>query len=93
MTKFDTDAFRAELEKGGYTPVDRRMAPGESNEPHTHDVDVLLMVTEGEFTVTVNGDPRLLRPGDRLTMAAGCQHRERAGPEGVAFIAGRRSPK
>jgi len=41
-------------------------------------------------TLRFNGKVQICRPGDSLTMAAGCAHSERYGPQGVTYLVGRR---
>lgn len=49
------------------------------------------MVIGGEITLTRAGTAETFRTGDSCTVAAGEVHAEHVGPQGVAYIAGRRS--
>lgn len=84
-------AFENELREQGYAEIaDRRMAPDAVNPEHAHQFDARLLVLEGSMTITAEGTERTYRAGDTFTMAAGCRHSERSGPEGARYIAGRR---
>jgi quercetin dioxygenase-like cupin family protein len=86
-------AFESELHRDGYAEVmDRRMEPEAFNPEHSHEFDAHLLVLEGAMTIAVEGGERTYRAGDTFTMAAGCRHSERSGPEGVRYLAGRRYP-
>jgi quercetin dioxygenase-like cupin family protein len=49
------------------------------------------MVIGGEITLTRSGKVETFRVGDSCAVAAGEVHGERVGPQGVAYIAGRRN--
>ena len=84
-------AFEAELKRQGYGEIGTvRFETGHDLPVHAHPYDVRALVLEGEFTIAVDGQPRLYRPGDIFSVAAGCPHAEHAGPEGVRFLSGRR---
>lgn len=48
------------------------------------------LILEGEFTIAVNGEARTYRPGDIFALDAKRTHSEWTGPNGVAYLAGRR---
>ena len=84
-------AFESELRQQGYAEVvDRRMEPNVLNPEHAHEFDARLLVLEGAMTIAAEGSERTYRAGDTFTMAAGCRHSERSGPEGAHYLAGRR---
>ena len=83
--------FESELREQGYAEVvDRRMEPNALNPEHEHEFDARLLVLEGAMTIAAEGSERTYRAGDAFTMAAGCRHSERSGPEGARYLAGRR---
>ena len=87
----DTAGFEAALKRDGFLEiVTKSMDPNVSLEEHTHPYDVRAMVLEGEVTLRFDGKVQTCRPGDSLTMAAGCAHSESYGPQGVTYIVGRR---
>ena len=49
-----------------------------------------LLVTQGEISVTVDGETTTCRAGDRFALEANRVHSEVVGPEGVSYVVGRR---
>ena len=49
------------------------------------------MVIGGEITITRDGKAETFRVGDSCAVAAGEMHAENVGPQGVAYISGRRA--
>jgi len=49
------------------------------------------MVIGGEITLTRAGKAETFRVGDSCAVSAGEMHSERVGPQGVAYVAGRRA--
>jgi quercetin dioxygenase-like cupin family protein len=87
----DRTTFEAELRSGGYAEVvDRRMEANTVNPEHAHEFDARLLILEGAVTIASAGDEHSYHAGDRFSMAAGCRHTKRAGPDGVRYLAGRR---
>lgn len=83
--------FECELRRDGYQIVYNGFKPGEVNADHSHEWDARLMILGGEITLTRGGKSETFRAGDTCAVPAGQQHTEHVGPEGVAYIAGRRS--
>jgi len=83
--------FEADLRRDGYQVFYGGLRAGEVNPDHTHDWDARVMVIGGEITVTRGGNGQTFHAGDRCAVAAGEVHAEHVGPQGVAFIAGRRA--
>ena len=87
----DRDAFEAELRAQGYNDiVDRHMPAGVVNPEHAHEFDARVLILEGEMTIAAAGEERTYHTGSQCAIAAGHRHAERAGPEGVRYLAGRR---
>ena len=62
-------------------------------EPHTHDGDELrIMVLAGSVTVVRGNESETFSAGQHCVVAAGCLHSDIIGPEGAAYIVGRRKP-
>jgi quercetin dioxygenase-like cupin family protein len=57
---------------------------------HCHDFDARLFVLGGEITITRDNTPETFRAGQCCEVLAGCMHSEQIGPEGVAYLSGRR---
>jgi quercetin dioxygenase-like cupin family protein len=85
----DQSEFEAELRRDGYQIVYNGFRPGEVNAEHTHDWDARLMILGGEITITRDGKSETFHAGD-TAVTAGERHTEHVGPQGVAYIAGRR---
>lgn len=83
--------YRARAAENGFgEPELKHYAAGHALGDHAHDPAVFLLIKEGEFTVTVNGATRVLRPGDTLELASGVPHSEAVGPDGVTFLVARK---
>ena len=83
--------FEADLRREGYQVVYGGMKAGEVNPDHAHDWDARVMVIGGAITVTRGGKAQTFHAGDSCAVAAGELHAEHVGPQGVAYIAGRRT--
>ena len=82
--------FEAELRRDGYQIFYGGLKAGEMNPDHAHEWDARVMVLGGEITLTRAGKAETFRVGDSCTVTAGEMHAEHVGPQGVAYIAGRR---
>ena len=85
--------FEAELRRDGYQVVYNGFKPGEVNADHSHEWDARLMILGGEIAITRGGRTETFRAGDTCSVAAGERHAEHVGPQGVAYIAGRRTTR
>ena len=83
--------FEADLRREGYEVFYGGLRAGEVNADHTHAWDARVMVIGGEITLTRGDTSQKFRVGDSCAVAAGEVHAEQVGPQGVAFIAGRRT--
>jgi quercetin dioxygenase-like cupin family protein len=83
--------FEADLRREGYQIFYGGLKAGEVNPDHTHDWDARVMVIGGEITMTRRGKAQTFHAGDSCAVAGGEVHAEHVGPQGVAFIAGRRT--
>jgi quercetin dioxygenase-like cupin family protein len=89
----DRADFEAGLAKDGFLETaERRLAPGEESPQHTHPFDARLLVLEGELILDRGGSPERYRAGETLYVPANERHAENAGPDGTAYLAGRRYP-
>ena len=82
--------FEAELRREGYRVVNSSLKPNMVDPNHCHDFDAKLLVLGGEITITRDNTPETFRAGQSCEVPAGCMHAEHVGPEGVAYVAGRR---
>jgi uncharacterized cupin superfamily protein len=89
----DRTAFEAALVQDGYGDIETKaLLCTYRAGAHAHPFDVRALVLAGEITLTVNGAARSFTAGEVFTMEAGCSHAEAAGPDGVSYLVGRRSP-
>jgi uncharacterized cupin superfamily protein len=65
--------------------MSRAWEPNSVQEQHTHPFHARALVVEGEMWLTVEGQTRHLRPGDRFDLTAGTPHAERYGPQGATY--------
>jgi len=56
------------------TVLINNFASGEAVPEHTHEVEEVLLVAEGECTVTVDGRPQRARTGDAVIIKPGTSH-------------------
>ena len=87
---FESFRVRA-LAAGADEVVERRWAPGQIVELHTHAFDADALVSEGEMWLTCGGETRHLRSGDTFSIPKGTTHSEKYGSEGAAYWVARRS--
>lgn len=84
--QFEADA----LAKGYDIAIERKWAPDEVVDVHTHPFTVKALVIEGEMWLSVGGITRRFGPGDQFEMAAGVPHAECYGHEGATYWVARR---
>ena len=82
--------FEAELRRDGFRVVNASLRPNTREANHCHDFDARLFVLGGEITITRDNNPETFRAGQCCEVPAGCLHAEQVGPEGVAYVSGRR---
>ena len=82
--------FEADLRRQGYQIFYGGLRAETVNPDHAHDWDARVMVIGGEITLTRGGKTETFRAGDSCAVGAGEVHAEHVGPEGVAYVAGRR---
>ena len=88
----NTHEFEAQLKSQGYQVIASvEQPPGYAMGEHTHPFDACALITAGDFTITVDGQARHYAVGDTFRLPAGTSHTESAGPQGVKYVAGRRS--
>ena len=86
----DRTEFEAELRRDGFRPVYASLRPNLKDPNHCHDFDARLFVLGGEITITRDNKPETFRAGQCCEVPAGSMHSELVGPEGVAYLSGRR---
>jgi quercetin dioxygenase-like cupin family protein len=82
--------FETGLQNDGYRMVYASLTPNTNAPNHCHDFDARLFVLGGEITITRDNAAETFRAGQCCEVPAGSMHAEQVGPEGVAYISGRR---
>ncbi len=87
----DIEQFKQSLLDQGYNEASSvTYEPGMENDMHTHDFSASLYVLEGEMTVVTEAGAQTHLSGDTCQVDAGTLHLERAGPDGVTFLVGKK---
>ena len=85
------EAFESDLKREGFTVVYGGQKPNTVFEPHTHGDDELrIMVLAGSVMVVRGNESETFTAGQHCVVATGCLHSDIIGPEGAAYIVGRR---
>ncbi|HME25187.1 MAG TPA: cupin domain-containing protein [Acetobacteraceae bacterium] len=87
------EEFEADLLREGYQVFYGGMRANEVNPEHGHEFDARVMVIGGEITLTRDGRAETFRTGDSCAVPANYPHAEQVGPQGVAWIFGRRAAR
>ena len=87
----DQSEFETELRPQGYQVFYGGLQAGTVNPDHAHDWDARVMVIGGEITLTRGGKAETFRACDSCVVGAAEVHAEHVGPQGVAYVAGRRN--
>ena len=90
----DIAGFETALRSEGFDNIEtKQLPPAGRNTEHAHPFEVRALVLDGQIALTVSGKERTYRKGEIFTMAAGCEHTEEVGADGVKYIVGRRPVK
>jgi quercetin dioxygenase-like cupin family protein len=84
----DRDDAIASLEAEGLVVTEWSDDAHTSYDEHSHPEREVRIVLDGSMTVRTQGREHLLRPGDRIDLAAGQRHEAEVGPDGVRYLAG-----
>ena len=85
-------AFESDLRREGFAVTYGGQKPNTVFEPHTHDDDELrILVLAGAVTIVRGNVADTFTAGQNCVVAAGCIHSDIIGPEGAAYIVGRRA--
>jgi quercetin dioxygenase-like cupin family protein len=88
------EEFTAAARAEGYDEiVEREMPAGFRDAEHKHAWDARILVTAGEFSITMGGATRSYRAGESFEVPAGTPHAEAAGDQALRFTAARRHAK
>lgn len=90
----NTEAFIAAARADGYDEiVEREMPAGFSDPEHHHAFDARILVTAGEFTITMGGTTHAYRAGESFEVPGGTPHAEAVGAAALRFTVARRHPQ
>jgi len=85
------EEFTAAARAEGYDEiVEREMSANFRDPEHRHEYDARILVTTGEFTITMGGATRSYRAGESFDVPAGTPHAESVGDEALRFTVARR---
>lgn len=77
------------LEKEGFASVyEWSDGPGVVYGEHQHEGAVTIFVTEGALSLTISGETKELRAGDRFDIPALTPHSALVGPDGCQYVVG-----
>jgi quercetin dioxygenase-like cupin family protein len=76
-----------EICQAGWWPVSWRDPAGAVYEPHKHDADQTLYLTEGRLELEIDGKHYTMQSGDKLELPAFTVHAVKA-PAGATYIVG-----
>jgi mannose-6-phosphate isomerase-like protein (cupin superfamily) len=62
--------------------------PRASYVDHTHATETAHIILEGEMTLTINGESKTFRAGERCDVPAGIVHAAKMGPAGCRYLIG-----
>ena len=65
-------------------------APNVSYPEHTHAAETAHVILQGEMTLSIDGQSRTYRIGERCDVPAGTLHSARMGPQGCRYLIGER---
>ena len=78
------------LEQGYGEFQSKAYVPNNDGPLHTHPFSVMLLVTEGHFSLAFEDGTTNYRPGEVCELAAAVMHTERAGPDGASVLLAKR---
>ena len=85
----DEQSWTTQLQEEGFNDVFTwEDGPNVYYPDHQHPDATARIILEGEMVVTVNGEARIYRAGDRFDVPARTAHSARVGPEGCKYVVG-----
>ncbi|MET0210588.1 MAG: cupin domain-containing protein [Burkholderiaceae bacterium] len=83
--------YRKRAQDEGYGEVTpREYEPNRDGPMHTHEFSVLVLVTEGVFSLAYEDGVKTYQPGEWCVLPANTSHTERAGPAGAKVLLARK---
>jgi quercetin dioxygenase-like cupin family protein len=89
VARLDESEIRRRLETEGFPHVFVwEDGPGASYPAHTHSDLTAHIILDGEMTLSMNGESRTYRVGERCDVPAAAVHSATMGPQGCRYIIG-----
>jgi quercetin dioxygenase-like cupin family protein len=89
MERINEQEFREQLRRQGFSRVYVwQDGAGAFYPDHTHDGLTAHIILDGEMTLTMRGESKTYRTGDRCDVPADALHAARMGPEGCRYMIG-----
>ena len=89
MERIDEQEFKDHLRRQGFSRIYVWQDGARAFYPdHTHDGLTAHIILDGEMTLTMRGESRIYRAGDRCDVPAGTIHAARMGSEGCRYMIG-----
>ena len=83
--------FVAELTREGFSHIFVwEDGPNVDYPEHTHRAETAHIILSGEMTLTVGGESKTYRTGERIDVPEGAKHTAKIGPEGCRYVLGER---
>ena len=87
----DEKALEQKLQAEGFrTTYVWQDGPGSHYPDHTHASETAHIILSGEMTLTMNGEAKTYREGERCDVPAGTTHSAKMGPRGCRYLIGER---
>lgn len=82
-----SERYLQQLEKEGFARVyDDSDEPGTVYKPHSHRGKVTLWLTDGELKITIAGETKHYKAGDRINIPAGVEHSIVVGNQPLNYV-------
>ncbi|HEY5720583.1 MAG TPA: hypothetical protein VIW02_09395 [Gammaproteobacteria bacterium] len=83
----DEATFRQMARQRGYgEPRTKRYPPDSTSDLHTHELECLVLVLEGDFILATESGSTRYSAGETCTLPAATRHAEGAGAEGASIL-------
>jgi len=87
FTTKDGSIIREYLHTSHQSLAEATLAPEQATQRHYHArSEEIYLVLDGTGHMEIDGDERLVGPGDAVLIPPGARHRIAAGPDGVRFL-------
>lgn len=80
-----SQSIEADLQRRGYSPLRITESPDTRLDPHNHSQTHIIVVTQGEMRLQLNGEAVRMLPGDQVTIPAHVRHGAYFGTQGCQY--------